>query len=123
MHILNQITNRICKQASFINFQIGVTLRKQHVIVINRCCMYKKNWESVDHLLLHCEVACALWNILFNCFGLSWVIPSQIVDLFACWWTICSTRSAAVRKIVSSCLLCCFWREIVREILRIPRGA
>jgi hypothetical protein len=32
-------------------------LKKRHVIVINRCCMCKKNGESVDHLLLHCEVA------------------------------------------------------------------
>jgi len=35
-------------------------LRKKGVVVIDRCCMCKLNGESVDHLLLHCEVACAL---------------------------------------------------------------
>jgi hypothetical protein len=35
-------------------------LQKQHVIVVDRCCMCKKNRESVDHLLLHCEVASAI---------------------------------------------------------------
>jgi hypothetical protein len=32
-------------------------LKKQHVIVVDRCCMCQKNGESVDHLLIHCEVA------------------------------------------------------------------
>jgi hypothetical protein len=35
-------------------------LIKRRVIVIDRCCMCKTNGESVDHLLLHCEVACTL---------------------------------------------------------------
>jgi hypothetical protein len=46
-------------------------LRKRQVIVIDRCCMCKKNGESVDHLLLHCEVACVLWNAIFSRFSLS----------------------------------------------------
>jgi hypothetical protein len=40
--------------------------------------MCKMNGESVDHLL-HCEVVCALWNIFFSRFGLSWVIPRRVV--------------------------------------------
>jgi hypothetical protein len=35
-------------------------LRKRHVIVIDRCCMCKMNGETVNYLLLHCEVACVL---------------------------------------------------------------
>jgi hypothetical protein len=59
-------------------------IRKRHVIVIDRCCMCKRNVEFVDHLLLHCEVACALWNAFFSHFGLSCVMPSSVVELFAC---------------------------------------
>jgi hypothetical protein len=59
-------------------------LRKRHIIVIDRCCMCKMNEETVDQLLLHCEVAHALWNAIFSSFNLSWVMPLRVVDLFAC---------------------------------------
>jgi hypothetical protein len=35
-------------------------LWKQLVIVVDRCCMCKRNGESVDHIFLHCEVVCAI---------------------------------------------------------------
>jgi hypothetical protein len=47
--------------------------------------MLKKNGELVDHLLLYCEIAGALWNIIFSSLGLAWVMPRRVVDLFACW--------------------------------------
>jgi hypothetical protein len=47
--------------------------------------MCKKNGELVDHLLLHCEIAGALWNTIFSNVGLAWVMPRRVVDLFACW--------------------------------------
>jgi hypothetical protein len=46
-------------------------LKKRHVIVINRCCMCKRSKEMMDHLLLHCEVASALWYAILSRFGLA----------------------------------------------------
>jgi len=86
-------------------------LRKKRVIVIDRCCMCKMNGESVDHILLHCEVARALWNAIFSRFSLSWVMPLRVVDFFDCWWTGGRSRSAVVWKMVPCCLLWCLWRE------------
>jgi hypothetical protein len=54
--------------------------------VINRCCLCKSDGETIDHLLLHCEIAHSLWYAIFSRFGLSWVIPSKVAGLFACWW-------------------------------------
>jgi hypothetical protein len=59
-------------------------LKKRRVIVIDRCCMCKKNESSMYHLLLHCDVACILWNAIFSHFSLSWVMPRRMVDLFTC---------------------------------------
>ena len=50
-------------------------LRKRNLIVINRCCLCKLDGETVDHLLLQCEIACSLWYAIFSYFGLSWVMP------------------------------------------------
>jgi hypothetical protein len=41
-------------------------LKKRYIIVINRCCMCKRSEETVDHLLLYCDVAFALWNAIFK---------------------------------------------------------
>jgi hypothetical protein len=38
-------------------------------------------------------------------------MPSRVVELFACWWTGGSTRSAVVWKMVPYCLLWCLWSE------------
>jgi hypothetical protein len=82
--------------------------KKRHVIEIDQCCICKKDRESADHLLLHCEVACALWKAIFNRGGLSWVMPRCVVDLLACWNGLFgSTQSTGVWKIVSSRLLGC----------------
>jgi hypothetical protein len=46
-------------------------LRRRQVIMVNRCCLCKLDGVSVDHLLLHCEVAHPLWNTILSRFGLS----------------------------------------------------
>jgi hypothetical protein len=67
----------------------------------------------MDHLLLHCEIVNALWSAIFCRVGLSLVMPRRVVDLFACWRGLSGNpQSAAMWKMVSSCLLCCLWREI-----------
>jgi hypothetical protein len=48
-------------------------LRKRHVILMDRYCKCKRNGESVDHLLLHCDVAyfCGVLSLLvLFCLGL-----------------------------------------------------
>jgi hypothetical protein len=81
-------------------------LKKRQVVVINRCFMCKKDGESVDHLLLHCEVAHALWCNMFSRLGLSWVMPSSVLDLCAYWCSSGRTRNAVVWKMVPICI---FW--------------
>jgi hypothetical protein len=59
------------------------SLRKKNMVLVNRCGMCKKDVESIDHLFLHCECAQFLWNAFFNRFGLAWVMPCGVVNLFA----------------------------------------
>jgi hypothetical protein len=43
-------------------------LRKMNVIVVDWCCMCKRSWEFIGHLL-HCEVARELWSRFFVYFS------------------------------------------------------
>jgi hypothetical protein len=43
-------------------------LRKRYVIVIDWCCMCKKSGESINHLLLHCDVVKSFVGICFQSF-------------------------------------------------------
>jgi hypothetical protein len=56
-------------------------LRQRGMIVVNRCWLCELDGESVDHLLLHCGVASALWNVIFSRFGLCWVMPGSVRKL------------------------------------------
>ena len=60
-------------------------LRKHGLIIQSWCCMCKRNGETVDHLFLHCPVAMDMWYMVFGLFGVQWVMPSSVMDLFSCW--------------------------------------
>jgi hypothetical protein len=66
------------------------------MVMVNRCWLCEADGESVDHLLLHCRVARALWNAFFNRFGLCWVMPCSVKQLLAYWWSSGRSRSAVV---------------------------
>jgi hypothetical protein len=60
-------------------------LQKRHLIIVDWFCMCKRSGESVDHLLLHCSVACELWSLVFCMFWECWMMPRQVLDLWAGW--------------------------------------
>jgi hypothetical protein len=47
--------------------------------------MCKQSGECINHLLLHCEVAQALWSVVLTLFYVTWVMLGGVVDLFMCW--------------------------------------
>ena len=60
-------------------------LQRRGFALPNRCFLCQEYEEMVDHLLLHCAKARVLWDLLFNLFGVSWVIPSSVWDILVGW--------------------------------------
>ncbi|GFS36279.1 hypothetical protein Acr_00g0045080 [Actinidia rufa] len=87
-------------------------LRKRRLIVTEWCFMCKRNAKTTDHLLIHCVAANELWNLVLSIFGIQWVMPRSVRDLFACW----SQKSVRGhrRRAWRAALLCLFW-SIWRE--------
>ncbi|XP_042954850.1 uncharacterized protein LOC122291257 [Carya illinoinensis] len=87
-------------------------LRKRGIIVMDWCFICKKNGETVDHLLLHCEVPRALWDGIFGRTGLAWAMPLRVVDLLACRKGLHGCTQVDVAwKMVSLYLLWFIWME------------
>jgi len=77
------------------------------------CCMFKKSRETINHLLLHCEVPRALWvSIYLLFFCLECAMPQRVVDLFASWrGQFGSHCNLKVWMLAPLCLMWCIWRE------------
>ncbi|KAG6729257.1 hypothetical protein I3842_01G018300 [Carya illinoinensis] len=87
-------------------------LRKRRVIIVDWCCMCKKGGESVDHLLLHCEVARGLWNEILSRLDLGWVMPESVVAVLDCWTDLRGIQQIkAMWKMIPICIMWCIWQE------------
>jgi hypothetical protein len=87
-------------------------LRRRDIVVVEWCFMCKKHEKSVDHLLLHCDVARAVWSYFYSLFGVEWVMPSSVLDLLSAWGTLLGHDSAIrIWKQVPLCILWGLWRE------------
>ena len=75
------------------------------------CIMCRHCGESVDHLLLHCEMAYRLWSFVFITFGLSWVVPRSIPNLLFGWWNWLGKHSSQIWNLVPLWIFWCIWKE------------
>ena len=87
-------------------------LRKRRIIIADWCCMCKGEGESVNHLLLHCEVARTLWNEVFVRLAMVWVMPKTVEATLASWPSIRGRQPIrAMWKMIPICILWSLWRE------------
>jgi hypothetical protein len=81
-------------------------------VVIEWCYMCKTSRESIEHLLLHCEVARDFWSYILTLFGVEWVMPQTMLELLGSWGASFGYGpSKEVWPLVLLCSLWCIWGE------------
>ena len=74
--------------------------------------MCKRYGKSVDHLLLYCPIAFELWSLVFCLFGIHWVMPHKIIELFESWQgKFGRHRNIGFWRLMPHCLMWCIWSE------------
>jgi hypothetical protein len=88
-------------------------LRKKNIIVTEWCCMCKKSGESIDHLLLHCETASKIWNMVCQLFGVMWAMPGRLKECLGSWRGQRGNRTVLQTwQMAPLCVMWCLWREM-----------
>jgi hypothetical protein len=83
-------------------------MRRGHIMA-GWCCMCRSDWETGDHLLIHCTMASALWSSVLRSFGVCWVFPNHIVDLLFGWHNSFGKHDSGVWNLVPLCLMWAVW--------------
>jgi hypothetical protein len=79
--------------------------------------MCKKRGESIDHLLIHCEVARELCSSILNLLGMKWVMPRWVIDLLvSCGGQVGRGTVMGVWRLAPSCLMWCLWKGMLRAL-------
>ncbi|KAJ9678521.1 hypothetical protein PVL29_020644 [Vitis rotundifolia] len=82
-------------------------LQRRGLQLPNRCFLCGCEEESVNHILIHCTVVRALWDIVFGLVDVKWVFPESVKEVLASW------RGSFVgkkrKKIWDAIPLCIFW--------------
>ena len=87
-------------------------LRKRRIIVLYWCYMCKRGGESIDHLLFHFPQVFELWSLVFCLFGLHWVMPHKVIEMFKSWQgKFGRHRNIEFWRIVPHCLMWCIWSK------------
>jgi hypothetical protein len=98
----------VLEETNLLNLEYD--LRVRLIQLVNWCCLCKTDEETIDHL--HCEYAPDIWHLVLNSFGVSWVKPSNILQLLHCWkflrW---GHPKEAIWKVFPTLLLWTIWKE------------
>ena len=65
----------------------------------------------MDHLLIHCDTAYALWGDVFQIFGLLWVMSGNVASLLFSWRNWFGKHGLDIWHMVPACLMWLVWKE------------
>ncbi|XP_059072398.1 uncharacterized protein LOC131873581, partial [Cryptomeria japonica] len=84
-----------------------------------QCVMCKEKEESLDHLLLQCDIAQGVWKLLLRKLGWETPLPKKVIDLFKSWFTEYRKSTLSSLWTVSpSIAIWELWKERNRQVFQ-----
>ena len=77
------------------------------MVFANCCFLCLSHEESTDHILVHCDKARVLWDLLFSLFRVFWVMQSIVRETLLGWHSYFVGRKR--KKVWRAAPLCFFW--------------
>ena len=74
--------------------------------------------ETLDHLLIHCENAYALWSDMLMMFGIQWVLLDKVASLLFGWRDLLGKHSSNVWNLVPAYMMWLVWKECGSRIFK-----
>ena len=75
--------------------------------------------ENVNHILLHCIVARALWDIIFGLLDIKWVFPETVKEALTSWrGSFVGKKRKQIWKSIPLCIFWTVWKERNRLAFR-----
>ncbi|RVW38785.1 hypothetical protein CK203_074214 [Vitis vinifera] len=87
-------------------------LQRRGWALANRCYLYQRHEESIDHNLLHCDKARTLWVLLFSMFGVQWVLPATVKETLQGGMVFCGKKRG---RVFGKQVLCAFFGWFGRQ--------
>ena len=82
-------------------------LQRRGVQLPNCCFLCGCEEENVNHILIHCIVVRALWDIVIGLVDVKWVFPETVKEVLISWKG--SFVGKKRKKVWDSIPLCIFW--------------
>lgn len=81
-------------------------------ILVNGYLMCLVNVDSMDHLMLRCQIAQFLWNSMLSWFNCNWVLPYDLHHLLEAWSMLAVSSGGKVMWWLSIlAILWILWKE------------
>ena len=98
----------------------GLTLEN----IADRCSLCGREDETINHLFLHCDFAAFIWKHFLKVRGISWCLPSSLVDMVEAWqlgpFTGCGLLMS---KCSSFAIIWSIWKERNDRIFKASQTA
>ena len=85
----------------------------------NCCFLCGCEEENVNHILLHCIVTRALWDIIFVLIDVKWVLPESVKETLISWrGSFVGKKRKKIWKFIPLCIFWTVWKERNRLAFR-----